>query len=399
MSFERLGDLHFEHEYYNFGHSNRLELQLIPSAESTELIRKKRILIRKDGTSFSLYGDAYKEKTDGTKELKSEFKLSFALLVTDPYLLNASELPIPKKAELPDQEVTPKQAQAKNVYYFHNKRTDLIGDKAYLSTAAQVGESDIVPIRPQRFSIEQLKELSNLSLNTEIKYAAGDKLEKTFSLHKVINPSLPTEISRTLTIDLDRFSAGHYRFSYTYESDEGPVIETADFYLDNQFYGLRPFAVIDLYFYTDISENYRMLAKDLYLSIAARESYWRYNIINKFNTYEDLTVSTVPPDLFPSTGTRKTMANGESTLVFKSLSKLKTKQVLDTSHVLNGKHVETLGIAGGDNEPDSDDESTPTNSSLIKKLPNPKAENLVLEKDLTGDGEEIKIFSDLFVYI
>jgi hypothetical protein len=399
MSFERIGDLHFQHEYYNFRYSKRLELKLIPSIQSTELIRKKRISIRNNGTSLSLYGDVYNEKNNGTKELKSEFKLSFALIVNDPYFLNASELPIPKKADLPGPEITLKQAESKKVYYFHNKRTDLIGNKAYLSTAALVGESDIIALRPQRFSIEQLKELTNLSLTTEIKYLEGDELEKIYSLYEIRNPSSPGEIKRTFFVDLGRFSTGQYSFSYNYESGTGSVNETADFYLDNQFYGLRPFAVIDLYFHADISNNYRMLDKDLYVSIAARESYWRYNIINRFNTYEDLALSTEPTNLFPSTGTKKTMTNGEASLVFESLSKLKTKQMLEAAYELNGKHVETLGIAIGDNEPDDDAESAPANSGLIKILPNPKAENLVLEKVTTGSTEETKIYSDLFVYI
>lgn len=404
MSFDRLADLHFEHEYYNSANSNRLELKLIPSVESTELIRKKRIIIRNNGTSFSFYGDIYNKKNDGTKELKSEFKLSFALIVTDPYFLNSSELPIPKEVDLSASEVTLKQAKEKSVYYFHNKRSDLIGGKAYLSSVAQVGKSDIIALRPQRFSLEQLKELSNLSLNTEIKYLAGDDLRKMFSLHEIINPSLPTEIKRTLTVDLDRFSAGHYSFSYNYESAAGSVSEMADFYLDNHFYGLRPFAVVDLFFYADISNNYRMLDKDLYLSVAARETYWRYNIINKFNTYEDLVINTVPTGLFPLAGARKTMTNGEAALVFESLAKLKTKQVLEATYLLAGKHVETLGIAIGDNVPDEDgvegdDEPTLASPASIKILPKPNAENLVMEKVVTGDNEETKIFSDLFVYI
>ena len=401
MSFERLADLHFEHEYYNSPQSKRLELKLIPSAESTKLIRKKRIVIRNNGTSFSLYGDVYNKKGDGTRELKSEFKLSFALVDDDPYFFNASELPIPNQAVLPAAEVTLKQAQSKRVYYFHNKRTDLLEDKAYLSTAAQVGEADIIAIHPQRFSLEQLKEMTNLSLISEIKYSASDELDKAFLLQEIMNPSLPTEIKRTLTVDLNHFSGGRYSFSYNYESETGPVTETADFYLDNQFYGLRPFAVIDFYFYNDISENYRMLDNDLYLAIAARESYWRYNVINKFNTYEDLTISAAPSGLFPSTGTQKEMTNGETALVFESLAKLKTRQILETAYELNGKHIETLGIAGGEIEPDDDedDEATPADSSLITTLPKPKAENLVLEKVTIDGSEEMKILSDLFVYI
>ena len=54
MKFPRLCDLCIDHEYYNAEASERLAVQLVPSAESARLIRNNRMVLRKNNNVFSL---------------------------------------------------------------------------------------------------------------------------------------------------------------------------------------------------------------------------------------------------------------------------------------------------------------------------------------------------------
>ena len=412
MSFDKLCDIYVEHEYYNSGASERLEMQLVPSIGSRSLIRKNHIVVRNKKNLFSIYGDVFTEKPNGTgKEPKRDFKLSFALIVSDPYFLQASNLLLPEREDLMGREIILEQGNSRAVYYFHNDRDVLIDSKAFLSNGIQVDRTDMVYLNPLSFTKEGLKELDDLCLLPNIAYDKDDKIDDAYSFYTVIDPAVkdPADINkknRIFEADFSPFGSGIYAFAYSYGPEDARKDATTSFYLNNEFYGLRHFAVIDLFFYKNINDNFKLLKKDLYLSIKARESCWRYNIISKYNEYEDLKIISEPSDLFPQTGVQKTMKNGETAVVFESQSDLKFKQVAERFYGLSGKHIETLGIVLDDEDDEDDSGGNGDNNGssaaegAIKRLPNPKVENLVLEKLNAGtESEEIKPYSDLFVYI
>lgn len=404
MSFDKLCDIYVEHEYYNSGASERLEMQLVPSIGSRSLIRKNHIVVRNKKNLFSIYGDVFTEKPNGTgKEPKRDFKLSFALIVSDPYFLQASNLLLPEREDLMGREIILEQGNSRAVYYFHNDRDVLIDSKAFLSNGIQVDRTDMVYLNPLSFTKEGLKELDDLCLLPNIAYDKDDKIDDAYSFYTVIDPADTNKKNSIFEADFSPFGSGIYAFTYSYKLDGARKNATTSFYLNNEFYGLRPFAVIDLFFYKNINDDFKLLKKDLYLSITARESFWRYNIISKHNKYDGLKIISEPSDLFPQTGVQKTMKNGETAIVFESQSELKFKQVAERFYGLSGIHIETLGIVLDDEDDgggNGDNNGSPAAEGPIQRLPNPKVENLVLEKLNTGtESEVIKPYSDLFVYI
>ena len=219
MKFPKLCDLCIEHEYYNAGTSERLKMQLIPSVESVRLIKNKHIVIHNHKNVFSIYGDVFSPETsDGGQKFKSEFKLSFALTVSDPYFFDASNLKRPEKEDSGSKETTLKQGNTKTVYYFHNNRNGLVDSKAYLSTGKEVGEDDIVCLNPLTFTREGLKELLDLSLSPNIVYGEGDQLDDTYSFSTMVDPANPNDINRIFKADLSAFGGGVYTFTYSYKT-------------------------------------------------------------------------------------------------------------------------------------------------------------------------------------
>jgi hypothetical protein len=416
MSLNKLCKIHIDHEYYNSDTSNLLEMNLIPSVESTKLIKNNRIVIKKGKKTFSLYGDIYNKN----EKLKNEFTLNFALTVTDPWFHSASNLSINKCTYNQNKtEVTLKEGNTSTAYYFHNKRNvmesiyslpkseidnlfetfELNYPMSYLfpdameclSKEKQVGDSDLVYLNPLRFRRERLKRLNNLKIVNNDNSISG--VSNFFTIE---NPLIPDHKNRILEVDLSSFNTGLYQFVYISDGQK----ETVKFYLNNQFYALKPFAVIDLHFNNLIHDNFKLLNKDVYISFSARKSFWRYYIIMKYNIYKCLKICS---GNFSLEGTEKTMKSGEKAVVFKFPKEQTLKQVSDESYQLNGIHVETLdnNFMGDDCENVIDIDNNDSSDEIIK-LPKPKVENLVIEKKSGSENsnqDEYIFYSDLYFYI
>jgi len=419
MKFPRLCDLCIDHEYYNAEASERLAVQLVPSAESARLIRNNRMVVRKNNNVFSLYGDVFNTEN----EFESEFKLSFALIVSDPYFFDASNLKRPEEVDSGGTQTALREGNSKTVYYFHNHRTELIDSKAYLSNARNVGQGDLVLLYPTAFTMKGLEEISDVKLSKPDIDIVRDETYTPYEYRVAVDPQDETKARRIFEVNLTPVGSGHYAFSYKETS------EKALFYLNDEFYSLRPFAVIDLFFSNDIASDYKPLTEDkkrpktFHLSIPARRCPWRYRVIRKFNEYDNLEISSELQNQPFDENDVGTPANGE--FIFESKIAWPLKQVLETALDLNGTYVETLGIdyddggaggddgaggdggaggngaaggdGGGEGEEDADDgDGTPQHfRGKICRLPNPTIENLVL-RDVKDD---MKYYCDVFVYI
>ena len=406
MKFPKLCDICVKHEYYNAGTSERLKMQLVPSVESERWIKNHHILVRNNKNVFSIYGDVFepKEKPEDEesieKELKREFRLSFALTVSDPYFFDASDLRRPEEVDSGGTKTALRQDNSKTVYYFHNNRTDLIEGMACLSKAKHVSENDLVLLYPLTFAMEGLDEIFDLNLATVIPYIEDD--EKPYEYFTMVDPEDRDNINRIFRVDLSPFGNGHYVFSYKKDKNGNePVL--ADFCLNDEFYGLRPFAVIDLFFYKDMNTHYKPPNKVYHLFLPARKCWWRYHIISKFKKYENLKIMSVPntPAVQFTEGEETILSNGETAMVFESSEERALKQVMETSLELRGTYVPTLGIEHND-DGDGDNETTAV-ESRIRRLPNPTIENLVLkeseESEESNGVKEYDYYCDMFVYI
>ena len=119
--------------------------------------------------------------------------------------------------------------------------------------------------------------LNNFDYDKDGKRRCYDKdhpINDAYSFDTVIDPSEkdPWDIKRQNRIfkaDFSPFGSDLYLFKYSFDLDGGRKDAITNFYLNNEFYGLRPFAVIDLFFYKSIDENFKLLKKDLYQVVNA----------------------------------------------------------------------------------------------------------------------------------
>lgn len=384
MKFPKLCDICIEHGYYNAGISERLAMELVPSAESARLMDNRHMIFRKKKNVFSIYGDIFNAQRD----FKSEFKLSFALVVPDPYFFDASNLARPEEVDSGSTRTALREGNSKTVYYFHNRRTALIDSKAYLSNGKNVDRADLVLLYPMAFTMEGLDEISDVRLSKPDLDIVDELTNKPYDYHVSVDPKDGAKVNRIFKVELTPFGSGHYAFSYKEMS------EPAVFYLNDEFYGLRPFAVIDLFFFNNIESPYKPVPEDtkppkiFHLSLPARNCKWRYKVISKFNRYEGLKISSDP-----STYTFTVTSPAEGETIFQSEHSLPLRQVLESTLELRGIHVETLGIDRGASAAGGAG-SQPVEGRICG-LPNPMIENLVLKK-LNGQRE---YFCDMFVYI
>ena len=225
MIFHKLCDIVVEHGYYNDANSARLQLQLVPAVESARSLRNGHIQIKQNANVFTLLGDVFtaSDKPLGDPEgpkLKGLFKLSFALVASDPHFQQATSLHSSELAAWDSEDGVLEVSGARKVYYFHNQRSVLTAGKAYLSGGAEVARTDQVLLYPVTFSVAARREVTEVTLLPHIAHGSGDQTDSAYGMRTITDPADPDQVQRWFDVDMRPFGSGYYPFRMTYREED-----------------------------------------------------------------------------------------------------------------------------------------------------------------------------------
>lgn len=261
-----LFEVEIRHTFYTGGTSEDLRIE--PTPYCARLLRDHGLLFRDGGHGFAVLAE-----TDPTNpaELLRPFggdtlKLSFVLLLANPYFPNISDLPA---------------HDARSLFYFNNVSEDIDGDTLHLADSAdgaRVGAAiEVVAGSTYAYQFDTAVSSAVLELRDLF-----DTLKDTIEFS-------PSEAVDSVRLDLDKvddFPPGRYVMS----DDQGG--ERA-FYYDPELYGRNVFGLIEIFHGDEAHPSYRFLTNDgklapengsYTLQFEARKTTRRYVVIKQYDT-------------------------------------------------------------------------------------------------------------------
>jgi hypothetical protein len=201
--------------------------------------------------------------------------MQFALVLRNPYLVNFTALP----ALRPGSEI----------FHFDNLRSDTAGGPSYLGDSvagARVGTPILLVDGP-----EYTHELATPARTATIELRdMFDQLVHT----AVFDYSGAPEPTKTLRVDLSKIEALEAG-RYSAKDDQSP--DRRHFFYDPRGFGVRPFAVVEVFTTTEgiapgnsrVPVLYRVFqgnqirrVDDFHVQWQARQTFWRYSVTKKY---------------------------------------------------------------------------------------------------------------------
>ncbi len=357
--FTNLFSVDFKHNYYTDERNS--DFHITPTLSCMELLKDFGMLFRETVEGFTVL---YPEFHDGDKDIPFKpidinLKFSFMIKSRNPYFLNISDLPL--------------NISSSKIYYFNNLTENTDDGALYLASDLSnrfISDTDRMSVKPQAFhyvfdSVETSSLVEVLDEANRVVFS-----EKVFPVEEVYQ----------CFVNLAKFPPGRF----VLKIDD---VQSLVFYASNELYKTPVFGIIDI-FKNDIlvPESYQFVnpvdsknvsPKNYRVYINNRKTFWRYNVILKYNKeYKPHRLSVKHPvrgTKFNKNGVQS-LPDGTSVVQFESKEQLSllekpVKGIKLRRKVQGKKEVE------------------------IENLPNPNI------KFLNPDLENDKVFSDILIYI
>jgi len=307
------------------------------------------VLKESNGDYFVLYEPAKIDALLAEVEGNNQVRFTYFLYTSNQYFLNFTDLPIENNSE---------------ILYLSNSKVNHSGSNVFLHTSEFVSKTD-------RFKLQQEVAI------------AGDGKEKLIELKDddgevIFKKKLRAE-DRYMVINNTNVPIGKY---HLYEN--GKLKNT--FILFSNIPVYKPVAIVSISISGKTKEEFVEGVKELdvplfdyKVSFSARNTYWKYFLISKYNNNLKNAVIDSGADNLKFKGPEEVkMKNGSDAVVFVSETPLPLKQIYDLRFQL--KSVRN-GISSG--------------KTLMDKLPLASVEMIKPE----SREENSKVFSEIIVYI
>lgn len=350
-------------------------LTLEPTPETSGLMRRYDLLLRKEGNTYLVLYGRETWKPSSLAQMEAALGLRFVLKSENPYFLNITEIPFLNWAE--------------ERLYFHNLRLPQ-NAAFFLSQKPTVGAADLAP--PARLPCDLARGLSNLPLTL----AAQDAPKPVLTLGLKDAPPMPDpqEASKPLV----SVGGEDVPLALAWRSPPKPILETEPTESPPTLcawanFGVSPsdLGVVDVY----IGRAGMMLRPPVgtavleqvptyQLHFQARATRWRYHLINQEGPLPEVTqVLANGKDILAleDEGQRVLAATGQTARVFS----LKEAMALDERPTQRLKLQYSLPSDG----------TRPNGSKGFLDLPTPDERKISPQMETT----ELLVFSDVFVYL
>lgn len=340
--------LEFEHEYYQNDPSAFI---FQPQQLTRRLMQRLGLLFRSTPEGFMFLYQAIKDQAGALlplRKLPEEFALRLWICSIHAYTGSVSALPLFRSA--------------RQTLYFDNLFDRKDGDRLYLNRAAPAvtaaNGQDIVHLAPNTW---RYSKASNNPVFVRVQNARGTVVKTEYCR--------PFEDNVRCLVDLGDINPG--LVSITAGSEE-----TDTYYRSESLPDGAPFAAVDLYSGPDVPDAYKFIDSDgipkpkvFTCRIARKSSTWRYVIVPKFSTTlqaSQLSIEDADSRYFFGTATTTRTKAGEAAFT-----------------------IESVGVIPHQEKPINGLSLKRNNADLIKELPNPGPEQVVIQE--TGLYSEIHV--------
>ena len=372
INFNSLFDVDIFHEYYKDGISK--DFEIFPTEECKKFLKDYRLIFHATPTGFNV---SYESDNYDIPivPIESVIKLTFILSPKNQYILNYSDLPLDKKRN--------------TVYYLTNYYLELSSKNKELQGGECLSENDRIDYKPELFSFQYTS--IKKTLNVTVHDIEG---------YDVINKNIETKDNiANIQIDLRHYSPGI--FTLLIDSNE-----ISRFYADDSLTGKTVFGIIEIYLGKsemegDDEEDIELAYE---ISIPCRKTYWKYNVMLKYNS--NLHAQDISIDI-PESEVGGTYEDGETVyeemetrVLFKPLDEIKSGNLKCIPFVLmhelpfKEKTIKKIRLvctkSSGNGEPD-------IKSTIIQNLTNPSFTSIKPEG--SKEDNTYKVYSEVNVYI
>ncbi len=346
FQYQALLSINIEHHFYKDAKGSVFQFKPTPSTEA--ILKKMSLVVRSEAGKMSILYDL--KSLERVERYLSEYPetcFQFYLTVTEPYFLNITEMPT---------ETVGKIIYLKNT-----------GVNSKLTLSPTVSKEDIYSTYTSGFVYQnQQKKETQITL----KNAQSEVIWQ--------NKVAPTEKS---SVPLENFKTGPYFF---YENDK--EIEKFIYLMSESM--ILPLALIEIDFQGELGKQLLQKVRNqeefspwqFEVSFQARQTYWKYFIIPKYeNGLDDLSIDVGKTKVVFKGPEKTRIPNGQNAYLFESSEALLIQQL--------GQYEFQL-VQNKDNKGKK-------NQRIIQRLPLARMSAVYPENRKT----DAKIYSEIYVYL
>lgn len=271
-SYTKLFNFRISHSYFSKDCGKIFSIS--PTIDCVRELRRFKLLFKATDNGFVILYPFTINKKNSFKPvcpIDEKVKLSFVFFSGDEYLLNYSDLPF--------------YSPGKYIYYFNNLKKQSGQDRINMSKSKYVSRDDCIYLQPiafkEFFESAPGESFASGPVDCDISDIYGDSL----LLKKIYAKEGRVECN----LNLQNLGNGFYVLKLN-------NVEKRKFYIDNDLYKRRPFAVAEIFideqFLPNLTGNENPGEKvnsnnmSFQLNIARRSTIWRYKLITR--SCEDL---------------------------------------------------------------------------------------------------------------
>lgn len=346
FSWEKIFSLKCQNNYFNDGLSK--DFEFVPTNKTQIIMKNFGIFFKKEINGFTLYCNPIQLKKVIEIKKNQDPKLIFLIKNKNNYLLNFTDLNFSDNNKL---------------YYFNNLNTSVQDGKSLIHDKEFVNEKQALRIYNKYQSVK----LDKFIKSTKIVDARQNNIDKDLWYQ---------EVEENMMVKLQNMSEGQYSIKQDKSTTSFYVLD----YIKEPMWGILDLFLSGLPKESDFIKNGALEAKEFFINLNARSTFWKYIILPENKnvemkleevkvSYNGITIDFTKPK-------KVTLMNGEEAFSIESKNAMELKEVINVSDKLEMKIKNNSKW-----------------QSKVVRIPKPKI------KSVKPDRESNKIYSTTYIYL